>query len=218
MEPSHNTVKRILMKIYTFNTEHGNEVTLETQQSNQCYFEVYVTCKEAGIYHKFISPEDFVERDDFTILTYSSKLRGLCKFSIPENIFTEIKDEYLKEARNCGKYIMAKIRDETGKIIATKIGKAVAVVYFTCEVRYRMPKNMEDSIRALSHDDKIYERPGIEVEATESICPLVSEVSKRSFYFSRFHPKDPFSFIDGNEESEFVTHELTLEIIDVYQE
>lgn len=208
------------MKEYRFRTYPGNDILIETEYSEEYYFGLYITCEFTGWEHTWISPSCLVERSDYTLAAFSHKLEKIFGVVIPQNIFLEIKDDYLKVTRNCGKYIMAKITDENNKVVSTKVGRAVAVVNFRGCVSYRMPVSMEDAIRVHACDKKINYYPGVEEGRTECVCPMVEETERRHYYLTHFIPNDPFfTEIDGtNEEGKHVIRELSLEIIDVFQE
>lgn len=208
------------MKKYRFNTYSGHEVIIETEHSERYYFGLYLTCDYTGWNHTWVSPSCLIDRNDYALAAFSHKLDKICGVVVPQNIFVEIKDDYIKSTRNCGKYIMAKITDENNKVIRTKVGRAVAVVTCKGSVSYRMPINMEDVIRAHACDKKIYYYPGVEEGRMECDCPMVNESEIHHYYITHFIPNDPFfPEIDGNdEEGEYVVRELSLEIIDVYKE
>lgn len=208
------------MKNYRFTTDSGHEVLIETEHSEEYYFGMYITCEFTGWNHTWMSPAYLVERSDYTLVAFSHKFEKICGVVVPQNIFLEMKEDYLQVTRNCGKYIMAKITDENNKVVRTKIGRAVAVVYFRGDVSYRMPVNMEYAIRVHACDKKIYYYPGVEEGRTECDCPMVKKSERRHYYLTHFIPNDgDFPEIDGtDEEGEHVTRELSLEIIDVYQE
>ena len=208
------------MKEYRFTTDSGVEVLLETEHNDDYYFGLYITCEFTGWDHTWVYPSMLTERSDYTLAAFSHKLDKICGVVVPQKIFLEIVVDYLKVTRNCGKHIMAKITDENNKVVRTKVGRAVAVVVSRSDVYYRMPISMEDVIRVHACDKKIYYYPGVEEGRTECVCPMVEETERRNYYLTHFIPNDPFfTEIDGtNEEGKHVICELSLEIIDVFQE
>ena len=208
------------MKEYRFTTDSGVEVILETEHNEDYYFGLYITCEFAGWNRYWLSPSMLTERSDYTLASYSRKLHKMCRIVVPQKIYTEITADYLKATRNCGKYIMAKITDENNKVISTRVGRAVAVVYFRGDVKYRMPISMEDAIRAHACDNKIFYYPVLEEGIEECKCPTVYEEDRNHYYIRCFIPNDPFFAEDDgtDEEGEHVLHELSLELIDIYQE
>lgn len=208
------------MKNYRFTTNSGHDILIETEYSEEYYFGLYITCEFTGWNHTWVSPSCLVERSDYTLAVFSHKLEKICGVVVPQSIFLGIKEDYLKTTRDCGKYIMAKITDEDNKIVSTKVGRAVAVVISRSCVYYRMPVSMEDAIRVHACDKKIYYYPGVEEGKTECACPIVEKTKRRHYYLTHFIPNDPFfAEIDGTDkEGELVIRELSLEIIDVFQE
>ena len=213
-------MEKTMTKEYKFTSDSGHEVLIETEHNELYYFGLYVTCEFIGWNHTWVSPSHLVERSDYTLVAFSHKLKKICGVVIPQNIFLEMKEDYLKVTHDCGKYIMAKITDKDNNVIMTKVGRAVAVVSFRGDVSYRMPISMEDAIRVHACDKKIYYYNGVEEGCMECDCPMVKESERRHYYFTHFIPNDPyFSEIDGiDEEGEHVTRELSLEIIDLYEE
>ena len=208
------------MKEYRFTTDSGVEVLLETEHNNDYYFGLYITCEFTGWDHTWVSPSMLTERSDYTLAAFSHKLEKICGVVVPQKIFHEIVVDYLKVTRNCGKYIMAKIADENNKVVRTKVGRAVAVVVSRGDVYYRMPISMEDVIRVHACDKKIYYYPGVEEGRTDCDCPMIRKSERRHYYLTHFIPNDVFfPEIDGTyDEGEHVVRELTLELIDIYQE
>ena len=208
------------MKEYRFTTDSGVEVLLETEHNEDYYFGLYITCEFAGWNRYWLSPSMLTERSDYTLASYSRKLHKMCRIVVPQKIYTEITVDYLKATRNCGKYIMAKITDENNKVISTRVGRAVAVVYFRGDVKYRMPISMEDAIRAHACDNKIFHYPVFDGGIEECKCPTVYEEDRNHYHLRCFIPNDPFFAEDDgtDEEGEHVLRELSLELIDIYQE
>ena len=208
------------MKEYRFTTDSGVEVLLETEHNDDYYFGLYITCEFTGWNHTWVSPSMLTERSDYTLAAFSHKLEKICGVVVPQKIFLEIVVDYLKVTRNCGKYIMAKITDENNKVVRTKVGRAVAVVVSRSDVYYRMPISMEDVIRVHACDKKIYYYPGVEEGRTYCDCPMVRKSERAHYYLTHFIPNDgDFPEIDGtDEEGEHVVRELSLELIDIYQE
>ena len=208
------------MKEYRFTTDSGVEVLLETEHNDDYYFGLYITCEFTGWNREWLSPSMLTERSDYTLASYSRKLHKMCSVVVPQKIYTEITVDYLKVTRNCGKYIMAKITDENNKVISTRVGRAVAVVYFRGDVKYRMPISMEDAIRAHACDNKIFHYPVFEGGIEECKCPSVYDEDRNHYHLRCFIPNDPFfSEDDGtDEEGEHVLHALSLKLIDIYKE
>ena len=208
------------MKEYRFTTDSGHKVLVETEHNEEYYFGLYVTCEFTGWNHTWVSPSNLVDNDNCTLTAFSCKLERICGVVVPQNVFLEIREDYLKVTRNCDKYIMAKITDENNKIVRIEVGRAVAVVVSRGDVYYRMPNSMEDAIRVHACDKKIYYYPGVEEGRTECDCPMVKTSERRHYYLTYFLPYDPFfTEIDGtDEDGKHVTRELSLEIIDVFQE
>lgn len=206
------------MKQYRFTTEKGNEVLIETEHSEEYYFGMYLTCKEAGWEHKWCSPSQLEYTKDSTLRLFSVLIDNTCGIIVPKEIFESLRKDYQSACKDTGKLIMATMI-EGGKVIDIKIGHAIASVNSKRAVLYRMPEEMESRIRRRSKDRKIYCYGGIDDgPVAVEIRTYPGETDR--YFFDHVIPDDPFYFPDEGEEEvgELVRYELEVKIVNPYKE
>lgn len=206
------------MKKYSFKTDSGHNVILETEVSERYYFGLYITCDYTGWQKKWCPPSGLTEKDGNVIKSFSEKFDKICGVKVPEAIYSQIVEEYNKVRRNTGKLILATIKNKD-KIVCQKIGYAIADVYIASYITYKMPKDMLDAILAYSNNGKIYDFGGLECSPEEQQAPFVYSYRDTKYWFEHFVPEDVFDAIlgDGGEKGETIEYELELRLVNPYK-
>lgn len=206
------------MKEYSFKTDSGHNVILETEVSERYYFGLYITCDYTGWQKKWCPPNNLTEKDGNVIKSFSEKFDKICGVKVPEAIYSQIVEEYNKVRRNTGKLILATIKNKD-KIVCQKIGYAIADVSFASYITYKMPKDMLDAILAYSKNGKIYDFGGLECSPEEQQAPFVYSDRDTKYWFEHFVPEDVFDAMlgDGGEKGETIEYELELRLVNPYK-
>lgn len=148
---------------YQFRTESGHVVEIKTVVSKKNYFGIYTTCRDLNVQDRWSTLCDSYLR----LMPGDDMCPGL-KIQLPDDVAESLTAEKLEACSRTGKIIIATVLYEDGREYIKEYGTAIAEPIFKSMVWYRMPKEMERSIRLIPKDGRIFDMGGIEVDPEES--------------------------------------------------
>lgn len=202
---------------YQFRTESGHVVEIKTIVSKKNYFGIYTTCRDLNVQDRWSTL-----RDSYLHLMPGNDMRPGIKIQLPDDVAESLTAEKLEACSRTGKIIIATVLYEDGREYTKKYGTAIAEPLFESMVWYRMPKEMERSIRLIPKDGRIFDMGGIEDDSEESEKLYVtnSRVANYQFVNRYIEEDDIFKYLNivGLPEGKDEIMTIHLEVRDLYSE